>query len=179
MVMRSKLTSGCSFAETGQVILSAEFVRENTFGKQSYWGCLTKVLVFGKYFTYHSNYFCLWYCVILKASGLNMINGLKHIHHISLIGILNHGQFSWQSGIYICEKRLQSAIVFQCCAAHVMLQLQRREAPLNPAHSHSTVQAVMMHTFNSWGLQFNVSVLLLIDELNSAWYSCAKHFRYK
>lgn len=179
--MRSKLTSGCSFAETGQVILSAEFIKRKYIWKAKLMGLPHKSFSVWKvfYFTYHTNCFCLWYWVILKANGLNMINGLKHIHHISLIGILNYGQFSWQSGIYICEKRLQSVIVLQCCAAHVMLQLQRREAPLIPAHSHSTVQAVMMHTLNSWGLQFNVSVLLLIDELNSAWYSCAKHFRYK
>lgn len=44
-----------------------------------------------------------------------------------------------------------------------MLQLQRREAPLFPAHSHSLVHAVVTHSFNSWGLQFNVSVLFLID----------------
>lgn len=40
--MRSKLTSGCSFAETGQVILSTEFIKEKHFWKEKATGAASQ-----------------------------------------------------------------------------------------------------------------------------------------
>lgn len=85
--MRSKLTSGCSFAEAGQVILSAEFVKGKYIWKgKSYWGCLPKVGVFSEYLVCCSS--CC--CFVLKGNGLN-INVLNHIYCLSLVAALIYG----------------------------------------------------------------------------------------
>lgn len=87
--MRSKLTSGCSFAETGQVILSAEFIKRKYIWKgKSYWGCLPKVGVFSKYLVC-CNICC---CFVLEGNGLN-INVINQIYHLSLVAALIYRAF--------------------------------------------------------------------------------------
>lgn len=146
VVMRSKLTSGCSFAETGQVILSAEIMkRKYIWEGKSYWGCLPKVWVLSKCLVCWNT--CC--CFVLKGNGWNT-DVLNQIYPLSLVAAIIYRAIS----TLLWYLHLWKGIVKQlwlrgtaCCAPW-----HRGEAPL------------LLH-ISFLGLQLNLCLLLLLDGL--------------
>lgn len=149
VVMRSKLTSGCSFAETGQVILSAEIMkRKYIWEGKSYWGCLPKVWVLSKCLVCWNT--CC--CFVLKGNGWNT-DVLNQIYPLSLVAAIIYRAIS----TLLWYLHLWKGIVKHNCGSEGQ-----------PGVLHGTGGRLLCFcTFHFWGCSS-------ICACSSCWMGCAQ-----